>query len=66
MKWLGYVRGKRWLVLVLGLIVIGGGVGAYFIFRPSTDNQVPEPQMQTATVRQGDLELRACGSGVTT
>ena len=64
MKWLGYVRGKRWLVLVLGLIVIGGGVGAYFIFRPSTDDPVQEPQMQTATVRQGDLEVRASGSGV--
>jgi HlyD family secretion protein len=64
MTWLKTIQERRWLVLVLGFIIIGGGVGAYFLFRPSDDVQAQEPQMQTATVRQGDLEVRAGGSGM--
>jgi HlyD family secretion protein len=64
MKWLESWRGKRWLWYVLGLIVVGSGVAAYFILRPSAEVQAQEPLMQTATVRQGDLEVRASGSGV--
>ena len=64
MTWLQSIREKRWLVPVLGLVIIVGGVGAYFIFRPSQDAQAQQPQMQTATVRQGDLEARASGSGI--
>jgi multidrug efflux pump subunit AcrA (membrane-fusion protein) len=64
MTWLKTIGEKRWLVLVLGLVIIAGGVGAYFVFRPSPDVETQEPQMQTATVRQGDLEVRASGSGV--
>jgi RND family efflux transporter MFP subunit len=64
MRWLKTIREKRWMVLVLGLIVIGGAIGAYFAFRQAPNAQASEPQMQTASVRQGDLEVRASGSGV--
>jgi HlyD family secretion protein len=64
MKWLEIYRGKRWLWYALGFIIVGGGLAGYFILRPSAEVQAQEPRMQTATVRQGDLELRASGSGV--
>lgn len=64
MTWYEKVRGKRWLIPVLGFIIVGAAVGAYFIFRPSADVQTHAPQMQTAAVRQGDLEVRAGGSGL--
>ena len=64
MAWFEKVSGKRWLIPVLGLILVGAVVGAYYLLRPSADAQVQEHQMQTATVRQGVLEVRAGGSGV--
>jgi multidrug resistance efflux pump len=64
MNWLESWRGKRWLWYVLGFIIVGVGTTAYFILRPSTEVQAQEPQMQTAAVRQGNLEVRASGSGV--
>lgn len=64
MTWLKTIKETRWMILVLGLIIIAGSLGAYLIFRPSQNVKAQEPQMQTATVRQGDLEVRASGSGV--
>jgi HlyD family secretion protein len=64
MEWLEFLRGKRWLIPLLGLVLVGAGYGAYVLFRPSAEAQVQEAQMQSATVRQGDLEVRASGSGV--
>ena len=51
MAWFEKVSGKRWLIPVLGLILVGAVVGAYYLLRPSADAQVQEHQMQTATVR---------------
>ncbi len=64
MKWRNLLTEKRWLRFAIAAILIGAAVGAYFIFRPSPGAQAQEAQMQTARVRQGDLEVRASGSGV--
>ncbi|MEW6718291.1 MAG: efflux RND transporter periplasmic adaptor subunit [Chloroflexota bacterium] len=52
-----------WLLLVFILLISGGGIGYYYqIYLPSqiTDNT---PEIQTATVRRGNLILYASGSG---
>jgi HlyD family secretion protein len=64
MNWLKEITKKQWLFWVIALIVIGVGFGVYYLFRTPAEAQAQEPEMQTATVRQGDLEVRASGSGV--
>ena len=49
---------------VIVLVAIVAGVSIYFLVRePVNDVQSEESELQTATVRQGDLVLRATGAG---
>jgi multidrug efflux pump subunit AcrA (membrane-fusion protein) len=49
---------------VIALVVIVAGLSIYFLMRePANDLQSEESELQTATVRQGDLILRATGAG---
>jgi len=50
------LRRRQWLAL-LGILLAGAAAAVYL------ETASAEPQMQTATVRQGDLVLRASGTG---
>lgn len=57
------LRRRQWLAL-LGILLAGAAAAVYLLFmRPTAETASAEPQMQTATVRQGDLVLRASGTG---
>jgi len=57
------LRNKRmWIFIVLIIIIAGGGY-AYYQFAHLPEDATEEPSIQTATVRQGDLVIRASGSG---
>jgi HlyD family secretion protein len=59
---LARLRRWHWVVLIL-VIVLAAAAAAYGFLRPTSEAASAEPQMQTATVRQGDLVLRASGTG---
>lgn len=51
-------------IVGIGLVVAAAGLTYYFLTRePAAEAISAEPQLQTATVRQGDLTLRATGAG---
>lgn len=51
-------------LIVAAVVVLGGGLTYYLLTRqPAQAAEVDEPDMQTATVRQGDISLRATGAG---
>ncbi len=57
------LRNKRmWIFIVLIIIIAGGGY-AYYQIAHLPEDATEEPSIQTATVRQGDLVIRASGSG---
>lgn len=57
------LRNRRvWIFIVLIIIIAGGGY-AYYQSTLPTENVTDEASIQTATVRQGDLVIRASGSG---
>ena len=52
----------RWVLAILILIIAGSGI-AYFQFFNPPDEASETPEVQTAIVRQGDIIIRASGSG---
>jgi len=53
-----------WLILIAALLLAaGGGYAAYANFVVSPAEATPEPQVQTTTVRRGDLIITASGTG---
>ena len=57
------LRNKRvWIFIALLIIVVGGGF-AYYQYTLASEDVANEPAVQTATVRRGDLVIRASGSG---
>lgn len=58
---MGRIR-RMWIFVVL-VIIVGGGGYAYYQYAYAPDEVSEEPSVQTATVRQGDLVIRASGSG---
>jgi HlyD family secretion protein len=55
---------RKFIFIGLGLIVLLGGAFAVYRFAFQQETQISdEPTIQTATVRQGDIVLRASGSG---
>lgn len=61
---------RRWtasiLLILILLAAIAGGFYAYTLSRPSAQMVDSASELQTATVRQGDLVLYASGSGTLT
>jgi HlyD family secretion protein len=54
-------------IVVIAAVVIAAGLTYYFLTRePAEETTSSEPSLQTATVRQGDLELVATGAGTLT
>jgi multidrug efflux pump subunit AcrA (membrane-fusion protein) len=51
-----------WIFLIVAVVIAGGGY-AYYAYSSAQDLEVDEPELQTAVVRQGDIVLRASGSG---
>jgi hypothetical protein len=51
-----------WIFIVLIIIIAGGGY-AYYQYALVPEELSDAPSIQTATVRQGDLIIRASGSG---
>jgi len=53
-----------WLILIAALLLAaGGGYAAYANFVVSPAEATPESQVQTSTVRRGDLVITASGTG---
>ena len=52
---------KKWLFIVIGLIIVGF-VG-YKFFASKTNSQQTTSQIRTATVQKGKLEVKVSGSG---
>jgi HlyD family secretion protein len=55
---------RRWrtiLIVVAALVIVGGGYAYYARTRQA--QTAAEPQLQTATVRTGNIEISATGSG---
>ena len=57
-------RAQTIRIAVIALVVIAAGLTYIFLTRePAGETTSSEPQMQTATVRQDDLVIRATGAG---
>jgi RND family efflux transporter MFP subunit len=55
---------KTWLILIAALLVAaGGGYAVYANFFVPATEATEEPQVQTSTVRRGDLVITADGTG---
>lgn len=55
---------KKWLWIVVAVVVLVAGVGGYVAYQRAVAAQAPqEPALQTATVTRGDIVLSALGSG---
>ena len=61
-KILARLQRWHWILLIL-VVVLSAAAATYLMLRPTSEADSAEPQMQTATVRQGDLVLRASGTG---
>jgi len=58
------LKSKRfWIVLIIILIIGGGGYYYYASIAAADETAVAEPDIQTTTVRQGDLTISATGAG---
>jgi len=53
---------RQWLILI-AVVVLAAAAAVFLLVRPTAEVASAEPRMQTATVRQGDLVLRASGTG---
>lgn len=57
------LRNRRVWIFIFLIIIIAGGGYAYYQYALVPEEVTDEPSIQTATVRQGDLIIRASGSG---
>ena len=57
-----FSKRNRWVFMILLLVIAGGSFATYQFFSQA-DEAVETPEVQTAVVRQGDLIIRASGSG---
>ncbi|QRN82608.1 HlyD family efflux transporter periplasmic adaptor subunit [Chloroflexota bacterium] len=54
-------------LIIAAVVIIGGGLTFFLLTRePSDSVDNSEPEIQTATVRQGDISLKATGAGILT
>ena len=61
-----FIRSKRFQWITVAIIIIAGGVAAYFLLfaKPKvTASASEEPALQTTKVRRGDLRVSTTGSG---
>ncbi|MBG0770629.1 MAG: biotin/lipoyl-binding protein, partial [Anaerolineaceae bacterium] len=60
-------RTRIYGLIIAAVLIVGGGL-AYFLLTHESpeETNTAEPEMQTATVRQGDLSLEAIGAGTLT
>jgi len=54
---------RKTILLVSGVVVIGGLISGYVLLNRVDEVETDQPAMQTATIRSGDLVLRASGTG---
>ncbi|MFD0712600.1 efflux RND transporter periplasmic adaptor subunit [Paenibacillus sp. GCM10027626] len=52
---------KKWLLLIIGIIIVAGGVYAYFQFKK--EDQPAAPPVATTKVRKGTIEVSVSGTG---
>ena len=54
---------RTWIILIIALLSAGGGGYYYYTRYLVPTKEPPEPTLQTATVRRGDIVFQAEGSG---
>jgi len=55
---------RAWAIIAILILAIGGGYTFYkYQYLPSQETSSNEPQLQTATIRRGDIILYASGTG---
>jgi multidrug efflux pump subunit AcrA (membrane-fusion protein) len=58
--------GKRFVVLLIALVIVVGGGYAYYGLVLQPAQKTNEPELRTSTARQGDLVILASGTGTLT
>ena len=53
-----------WIILIVVIAVIGGGVYLYLDRTAATEAAEEDAEVQTTTVRQGDITISATGAGM--